>query len=426
VYCRSKVVAMMLFGRMALGLVALLPLTACSAGGGGASASPGVGTTIEFATQGLGTEGDASKKAVADFEKANSDIHVNILTLSPTANDAYQQLTQRFIAGSATPDVVTADVIWPARFAKSGWIMPLGRFNPGTSNFFPGQVEAGTYSGKLYAIPWFINAEGVYYRTDLAPTPPKAPEDLVTAAKAAMAKDASARVGLAYEGAKYEGAVTAFLNFAGAFGGGLDLKRMNSPENVKGLSFMKDTIYSVRISPPLVTSWQESDVQKAYLGGQAVFAMNWPYVFSLAEAADSAVKGKTAWIPFPAGSNTPKAALGGDVLAINSRSKQADAAWKFIQFLTTDSVQIDRAVSAGDPPAVKSAYGSNLYSKAPYYRQEKPVFDVATPRPVTPLYTRISEVLQTEINAALSNQKSPQDALTSAQSQINSITSGGG
>jgi multiple sugar transport system substrate-binding protein len=408
---------------VALLCVGLLAV-ACSGGSG--EVSSGNATSIEFATQGLGSEGAATKKAVADFEKANPNIHVDILTLSPTANNAYQQLTQRFIAGSSTPDVATADVIWPATFAKSNWIMPLERFNPDSSKFFPGQVAAGKYNGKLYAIPWFINAEGIYYRKDLTTSPPKSAEELTAAAKAAMSKNSSIKVGLAYEGAKYEGAVTAFLDFAGGFGGSLDLDRINSPENVKALTYMRDVIYTDKISPQSVTSWQESDVQQAYLGGQAAFAMNWPYIFSLAEASGSSLKGKTGWIPFPAGSNTPKAALGGDALVINAKSKNADAAWKFIQFLSNDSAQIDRAVSAGDPPAVQSAYNSTLYSKAPYYEQEKAVFDVATPRPVTPLYPRISQVLQTEINAALSNQESPENALAAAQSQIKSITSGGG
>src|ERR1700716_1576195 len=48
---------------------------ACSGGTGGVSS--GNATSIEFATQGLGSEGNATKKAVADFEKANPNIHVN-------------------------------------------------------------------------------------------------------------------------------------------------------------------------------------------------------------------------------------------------------------------------------------------------------------------------------------------------------------
>jgi multiple sugar transport system substrate-binding protein len=412
----------------ALIFVALLAVVACSGSstGGTGAVSGARASSIVFATQGLGSEGDATNKAVAAFEKANPDVKVNILNLSPTSNTAYQQLTQRFISGSSTPDVATADVIWPATFAKSGWIQPLNRFNPNTSNFFPGQIQAGTYNNKLYGLPWFINAEGIYYRTDLTPTAPKTPDELTAMAKAAPGQDPAIKIGLAYEGAKYEGVVTSFLSFSGGFGGGLDLNHINSTQNVQALTYMKDAIYSNSISPQSVTSWQESDVQQAYLGGQAAFAMNWPYIYSLGEAAGSPLKGKVGWIPFPAGSNTPKAALGGDSLVINSKSTNATAAWRFVQFMSTDSVQIDRAVSAGDPPAVKSAYNSALYSQAPYYQQQKAVFDVATPRPVTPLYPRVSDVLQTQLNAALSNQVSPSSALSSAQTQIKSILSGGG
>src|SRR2546430_5733749 len=135
---------------MALGATAL---AACG-GGGGSSQSSGP-ATIEFATQGLGQEGDATNRAVAAFQKENPNIKVNILTLSPVANNAQQQLTQRFISGSATPDVVTLDVIWPAQFAKSGWLASLDKFGPNKDNYFPGEVTAGTYSSKLYAVPWF-------------------------------------------------------------------------------------------------------------------------------------------------------------------------------------------------------------------------------------------------------------------------------
>jgi len=87
-------------------------------------------------------------------------------------------------------------------------------------------------------------------------------------------------------------------------------------------------------------------------------------------------------------------------------------------------VQIERAISAGDPPAVKSAYTQQLYRQAPYYRQEQAVFNVVEPRPVSPVYPQISEVLQTQLNAALSNQTSPEQALATAQQQINSIVHG--
>ena len=45
----------------------------------------------------------------------------------------------------------------------------------------------------------------------------------------------------------------------------------------------------------------------------------------------------------------------------------------------------------------------------------------ATPRPVTPIYTELSEILQIELHRALVRQAEPQDALNSAASRINAL-----
>lgn len=407
---------------MAATLAALLIASACGGGGGAGSAS----STIEFATQGLGSEGDASRAAVASFEKANPNIHVNILTLPAIAEDTYPQLTQRLEANSATPDVITSDVVWPATFARSGWLKPLDSYNVNKSNFFPAQVQAATYNGKLYAVPWFINAQGVYYRTDLVQQPPSSPQQLVQDAQQAMQRDSALQMGMAFTGDKYEGVVTSFMNFAAGFGGTLDLKQVASTQNVEALTYMKNLIYQDKITPEAATSWREPDVEKAYLSGQTPFAMNWPYVFAEAQAApdgkpaNPAVYNKTGWIPFPS-TSSPKATLGGYVLTINAKSQHAAAAYKFIQYLASDQAQIARAVAAGDPPAVRSAYTDQLFSQAPYFRDQKAVFNVVQSRPVTPVWPQVSSALKTQINAALTNQVDPTTALTQAQQQINQI-----
>src|SRR5215475_2927639 len=128
----------------AAGLLAAA-LAACgSSGSGGGSAGKQVSAsakqTIVFATQGLGGEGTATKAAVAAFEKLHSNIKVQILSLSPTSDVALQQLQHYFIAGSATPDVITTDVTWPATFARSGWLANLNSFHPDTGAYFTGQI----------------------------------------------------------------------------------------------------------------------------------------------------------------------------------------------------------------------------------------------------------------------------------------------
>ena len=397
----------------ALAAVGLAAAGCGSSGGGSASkqVSASAKQTIVFASQGLGGEGAASKAAVAAFEKANPNIKVNILNLSPVSDVALQQLQQRFISGATTPDVITTDVVWPATFARPGWIQDLSKFHPNASAFFPGQVASGTYKGKMYAIPWFINAEGLYYRTDLIKTPPTTVAQLVSDAKSAMTRDHSLKEGLAFEGDKYEGAVTAFQSFGGQLSNAT-LGNINTPANVAALNFMHNAISTYKIAPSAVSTWEESQVQAAWQAGQTPFALNWPYLFQLSEAKGSSLAGKTGWIPFPnASGGAPQASLGGDDLAINAKSTHQAAAWKFIQFLTSNSAQIARAISAGDPPSVKSAYNASLLSQAPYYKQEEAVFKVATPRPVTPVYTQISAQLQTMISSVISGQQTAAAAL---------------
>jgi trehalose/maltose transport system substrate-binding protein len=408
-----------------LAAVAVVAAAALAAGCGSSSSSTASSQvsasakqTIVFATAGLGTEGTATKAAIAGFEKLHSNIKVNILNLSSNSTVAQQQEEHYFLAGSSTPDVVYTDVIWPSTFARSGWLANLSRFHPNGSAYFPGQWATTQYNGGTYAIPWFINAEGLYYRTDLIKTPPTTISQLVTDAKNAMSADHSLKEGLAFEGANYEGSVTAFQSF-GAQLGASSLSNINTPANVSALTFMYDAIHTYKIAPAAVTAWQEPNVQAAWQAGQAPFALNWPYLFQLSEAKGSSLAGKTGWIPFPSGH--PQSSLGGDDLAVNAKSTHQAAAYEFIQYLDSAAAQVHRAISAGDPPAVKSAYNSALYSAAPYYRQEQAVYAVVTPRPVTPVYPQISAQLQPMISSVLSGQQTPKAALTATAPTVAQI-----
>jgi multiple sugar transport system substrate-binding protein len=380
--------------------------------------------TIVFAESGLGTEGEQTKKAIVAFERANPNIKVSIDVLSPDSTTYLQQLQQRFIAGSSTPDVLESDVTYPAKFAQAGWVISLDSFNPDMSQFFPTQVAAGQYQGKNYAIPWFDNPEGLFYRTDLVTTPPTSPEQVVSDAQAAMKKDPSLKEGLAFEGAKYEGAITAFLTTVAPFGGKLTTSSIDSKGNVAALNWMQEAIYKNKIAPQAVTGWQEGQVQEEFTSGHTAFAINYPFVASVAEEGGPA-KGHTGYIPFPAGpGGTPGSALGGEMLAINAKSSHSAAGYKLIQYLTSPSVQTTRALATGDPPSLPSAYTPALYAKAPYFKAVKTLNQYAQPRPVSPQYLQISDQLQTALSSVFANSSSASSALSSAASQISSIVEG--
>jgi multiple sugar transport system substrate-binding protein len=408
---------------VAVGLTAALGMAAC---GSSSSSAPGASAsgnqTIVFATAGLGSEGQATQSAISGFEKAHPNIKVTLLPLSSDSTAAQQQLQHYFVAGSATPDLFYMDVTWAAAFAKSGWLANLAQFNPDSSEFFPGQMATNVYNGKTYGVPWFINAEGLYYRTDMISSAPTSLSQLVTDAQNAVKANPSLKEGLAFEGKQYEGSVTVFQSFGGQITLS-DLKKgIDTPANVQALTFMSDAIHTSKITPSAATGWSEAEVQSAWQSSQAPFTVNWPYIYQLSEASGSAQSGKTAWIPIP--SSSPQASLGGDDLGINASSKHQAAAWEFIQYLNSNAVQDARAISAGDPPAVKSAYNSTLYAQAPYYRQEQAVYNVVVARPVTPNYAQISTQLQTMISSVLSGQSSPSAALAAAAPTVKALAQG--
>jgi multiple sugar transport system substrate-binding protein len=389
---------------VSVGAVALAAgAAACSSGGGSTSSvAASAKQTIVFAESGLGTEGQQTQVAINAFEKANPNIKVQVQVLSSDSTTYLSTLEHDFISGSTTPDVFESDVTYPAKFAQAGWILPLTQFKPDTSQYFSTEVDAGTYNGTLYAVPWFDNPEGLFYRTDLIKTPPTSPAQVVSDAQAAMKADPSLKEGIAFEADKYEGAITAFLTVDSAFGGKLDPTNVNTPGNVAALKWLHDAIYTTKIAPQAVTSWQEGQVQAQFSSGYTPFAINYPFVE--AQTSAPAVKGHIGYIPFPAGpGGTPGSALGGEMLAINAKTAHTAAAWKFIQYMTSPSVETARAIAVGDPPSLPSAYTPALYKAAPYFQNVKTLNTYAAPRPVNPNYLQVSSDLQTLFSSVYAN-----------------------
>ena len=395
--------------------VALLA-AACGSSGSGAAVSSNAKQTIVFAESGLGTEGAQTQLAINGFEKANPNIKVKIDVLSSDSTTYLAQLKHSFIAGSTTPDVFESDVTYPAKFAQAGWVLNLASQHPDMTQYFPTEVAAGTYAGKVYAVPWFDNPEGLFYRTDLIKTPPTSPAQVVLDAEAAMKADRSLKEGLAFEGAKYEGAITAFLTVDSAFGGKLDPQNLNTPGNEAALAWLHDAVYKNHIAPTAVTGWQEGQVQSEFSSGHAAFAINYPFVEAIPASQEApAVVGHIGYIPFPAGpGGTPGSALGGEMLAINAKTAHAAAAWKLIEYLTSAPVETARAEATGDPPSLPAAYTSALYAKAPYFQNVKVLNGYSQPRPVSPNYLQVSTDLQVMLSSVFANSQSPAAAIAAA------------
>lgn len=383
--------------------------------------------TLTIAGSAVGAEGRVLGQQVARFERMEPYVRVRIQRAPDDATQRHQLFVQWLNAHVGQPDVLQLDVIWTPEFAAAGWILPLTRWSPDVADFFPGVLAADRWRDTLFALPWWTDAGMLYWRTDLlehAPASMSALSDDVERVRAA----AKVPDGLVWQGARYEGLVTVFVEFLGAFGGRImdDSGRVvvDAPAAIAALAFMRDLV-DRGLVPRAAMTWHEEEARLAFQSGEAVLMRNWPYAYTLmSDSATSKVAGRYAVAPMPAGpGGAPSAALGGQQLAINAYSPHPDAAFRLVAFLTAPDQMLERARIAGSFPPRRSLYELPALDTALGVpaASARAVLEHATPRPVTPIYSQLSELLQIQLHRALTAQATPADALREAARTMNAL-----
>ena len=187
---------------------------------------------------------------------------------------------------------------------------------------------------------------------------------------------------------------------------------------------MADLIHDHRVSPPnTFATLREEEVRAWFQRGQALFARNWPYAWSLHQSAESPVAGKVGIAPlphFPGGESV--ATLGGWHVAVSASSDAPDASWALVKYITSRAVQKRLALRLGWNPGRRDVYRDpDVLAALPHFADLEQVFTHARPRPNVPYYTAASEILQRELNAVLAGRRTPAEGLAAAQAQIEAV-----
>jgi multiple sugar transport system substrate-binding protein len=393
-----------------------LLITACASG----PSQP----TLTLAASAVGTEAAVIQRQLARFQALHPDTRVNVRPTPDAADIRHQLYVQWLNARAPEPDVLQLDVIWTPEFAAAGWILPLDRFQPHSEDFFEAAVAANRWRGHIYALPWFVDVGMLYWRTDLM-------RDAPTDFAELLARSANRTVpyGFVWQGARYEGLVTVFLEHLGGFGGRIldDGGRVvvDSDAAVRALEFMRDAIDRYRAVPADALGWQEEHTRFAFQNGQALFMRNWPYAVALLQdPSHSKVAGRFAIAPMPsAPGGRSTASLGGSQLAINAHSAQPEAAYALIEFLLAPAQMIERARLAGQYPSRPALYDQPELAEALGVQagEARQIIERAVPRPVTPVYSELSEILQIHLHRALTRQEEPRAALAMAAEGIRTL-----
>jgi multiple sugar transport system substrate-binding protein len=136
---------------------------------------------------------------------------------------------------------------------------------------------------------------------------------------------------------------------------------------------------------------------------------NWPYAWAELQKTDSAVKGNVGVTTMVAKPGHSTATLGSWGLTVLKGSSHIDASIEAIRFLTSESSQKQLFQKYGYTPTMQSVFDDpQLLKESPILAEFGKAQQVVKPRPETPLYAQISDVLQRQLSGILTHEQSPQ------------------
>ena len=150
--------------RLAL-ILSVLALLATSCGGGDEPAGP-----VRFLVFGDPAEINAYKTLIAEFERAEPDIDVQLVEASDR-EDLIAKLSTS-LAGGSPPDLFLMNYRFYGQFAARGALEPLEPYIDDSerfelADFYPQAIDAFRWDGKVTCLPQNLSSLVVYFNRDL-------------------------------------------------------------------------------------------------------------------------------------------------------------------------------------------------------------------------------------------------------------------
>ena len=405
-----------------------------------AAPQPAKQVTIKMlAMQQAGLTPDEMDEIAAKFSAANPGVKIDITYV---AYDALHDKIVTSLSGT-TPgyDVFLVDDIWFAGFVKAGWLLDItDRITPEMrEDVFKTDWDVPTVNGRVYGMPWLVDVKHFYYNKDLLAqagfnAPPTTWEEMAEMGK--KMKDAGlVEYPIIWSWAQAEAVIADFVALLYGNGGEFFDKDgkpvFNNERGVEVLTWMVKSIED-GISNPSSISSVEEDVRNVFSQGKAAFALNWMYMYDLAQnnSQESQITGKVGMALMPvfkrgADEGIKSSTMNGPMgISIAAKSPNADVAWEWVKFMTSKPIQME--YSAHLMPIWSSCFKEPdidaLLKVNPSNPVTMPIFSAQVPyahlRPKVPYYTEASLAIQLAIQEALTKQKTPKQALDEAVAKI--------
>lgn len=380
-------------------LVALaLVLSACSAGG---QDGP---TTITFWDNNGGPDRTPIyQELIKRFEAANPDIKIEYVGIP---SSSVQQKYDTAIAGGSTPDVGGVTTSYLAHLVGQDALEPADdriEGGPLKGKLLPGLLETVRQTapdGKLYAVPASGNLDVIWYRSDRFEEhkipEPSTWDDLVRAANQ-LTEPAANRYGFTIRGGA--GSIFQLLSEAYSYSGVEKFydggkSTVSDPRNAELVRKVAE-LYK-KATPEADVNNNYTQMVAQFTGGTV--AMMHHNLGSTADVMKALGPERVSAMPLPKGPSGKRTVVPNptDGFAVFKGSENRDAAWKFVEFLTSAESNGYWNEKVGQIPANTEVRGAEWIQKNPAVKMALGVLEdpatVLVPAPVyLPEYSSITK-----------------------------------
>lgn len=381
-----------------------------------------------------GSQEETLNNMIKEFEKQNKDIKIQVEVLAYA--DYFTKLNTVLSSDNSTPDIFELGYENFVTYASKGVLKDLSDTISKDKDFKPStfkklEYDAFNYQGKQYGVPEDYSAVVLFYNKTLFdakgvsyPTASWTWKDELEAAQ--KLTDAKNGIWGTYSPIQfYEFYKTIAQNGGSIWGPDGKTVTIDNKATADALQWMIDKAKVYKVSPPLnddTFSQPDADLN-AFAAGK--IAMLRAGTWNFGKFASMKDKWDIALEP----GNTNKAHhVFVDGLVVSNKTKYADAAWKFIKFMSSDDYCVTQRIEKGwsiptvDNPAVMEAY----YKQTPPESKKAvtDALDTLVLPPVGPIpekWNDLQTVVGAEIDKAKLEQKDVQTALTDAKKKIEEL-----
>lgn len=367
----------------------------------------------------MGTEGEKLPDLIKKFESENPGVSVKV-TAVPW-DSAHDKFTSSIAAGT-TPDVAMVGTTWMGEFVGLGALDPTPPDLIDKASFFSGAQATTEVGGTSYAVPWYVETRVVYYRTDIAKkagiTAVPTDWDGLKAMAKAMKDKGGAKYGINLQPGG-TGSWQTVLPFAWSAGAKImaDDKTFafDSPEMVEGVKYYQ-SFFTEGLANKSSTG---SPTEVAFTKGETPMFISGPWMRGVVESAGTK-PGSYGVFVMPKNKES-SSFIGGANLAVFKSTKNRNAAWKLVQFLSKPETQLEWYKMSTDLPSVQAAWSDSSLSGDEMLKVFGEQLKTAQAPPPITTWEQIAGKFDAQIEKVTKTGLEPAQAMKTVQSEAMSI-----